>query len=101
MQSRKFWVGILAVTLAALGAAPVAAAPLLGAKGAGRLEAEKWMLDDAEVVVIVNVKAMLGSDVMKKGGTQQLKGLLKTQEDAQKLLEACGLDPFKDVDGLL
>jgi hypothetical protein len=101
MQSRKFWVGTLAVTLAAVCAAPVAAAPLLGAKGAGRLEAEKWMLDDAEVVVILNVKEMLGSDVMKKGGTQQLKGLLKTQEDAQKLLEACGLDPFRDVDGIL
>jgi len=101
MQSRKFWVSAVAVALLAVWAAPAPAAQLLAAKGAGRAEAEKWMLDDAEVVFIVNVKQMLASDLMKQGGTQHLQGLLKSQAQASKALESIGLDPFKDVDGLL
>jgi hypothetical protein len=116
MDTRKFWMGAVALAVAAVCAAPVAAAPVLGTKGAGRAEAEKWMVDDAEVVMILNLKEMLGSAVMKKGGIKLFKEMLDgtritgprlwnprrwSSKEAQEALDAIGLDPLKDLDGVL
>jgi len=91
------WLALLALALTC-SAAP--AAPLLGTKGAGD-DADKWMIDDADFVFVLNMKQMAGSDIMKKSGIEAARGLIKSNEQAKAILEATGLDPFKDVDSML
>jgi hypothetical protein len=97
---RKLLLAALALTLAAC-AAPVGAAPVSPEPPGGKLEADKWLVNDAELVVIVNVRQMLGSALMKKGGTDGLKGLLAKNEQARAVLEATGIDPLKDIDAIV
>lgn len=52
---------------------------------------------DADTVISVNVKQVLGSEIVKQYALGQIKDFLKGQ-DAQKLLTDLGLDPLKDVD---
>jgi hypothetical protein len=89
----------LALALVLAWAAPADAAPLLGTKGAGD-DADKWLLSDAEVVMTINFKQMTGSAIMK-ANLPMLKELIKNHEQVKTLLEATGLDPFKDVDSIL
>jgi len=81
-------------------ASAVWAAPLLGTKGAGD-DADRWLLDDAEIVLSVNLKQLVGSDLMKKGGAAGVKDLIKGNEQVKVVLEAAGIDPLKDVDSIL
>ncbi|MBX9581197.1 MAG: hypothetical protein K2X87_12880, partial [Gemmataceae bacterium] len=48
-------------------------------------------------VISVNVKQVLGSEIVKQYALGQIKDFLKGQ-DAQKFLTELGLDPLKDVD---
>jgi len=85
----------LAVTLGSLAlAAPAPDAP-------GGAEPEKWMVNDAEMVVSINIKQMVGSALMKKGGTDALKALINNNEQVKGVLDATGLDPLKDVHSIL
>jgi hypothetical protein len=52
---------------------------------------------DADTVISVNVKQVLGSEIVKQYALGQLKDFLKGQ-DAQKFLTDLGLDPLKDID---
>jgi hypothetical protein len=96
---RKTWMAVLALTLAAVWTASASAAPLLGVKGAGD-DADKWLLNDPEVVMTINVKQLLGSEIMK-ANMPALKGMLEHDEKAKAVLQATGLDPFKDLDSIL
>jgi len=100
MTRAKTWLALLALAVALVCVAPAGAAPLLGTKGAGD-DADKWMVDDADFVFVLNLKQMLGSDIMKKHGTEAAKTLIKSNEQVKTILEAAGLDPFKDVDSML
>src|SRR5438046_2935281 len=82
-------------------ASAVWADPLLGTKGAGD-DADRWLLDDAELVLSINLKQLIDSDIMKKqGGAAGVRDLLKSSEGVRLTLEAAGIDPLKDVDSIL
>jgi hypothetical protein len=98
MLSRKVWpkavFGLsLAVVCLAL-AAPAGAAP-------EKLNLEKWLAPDADVVMAINVRQMLDSPAVKNGGLPALKDALKQNEEATTLLKEVGVDPFKDIDSVL
>jgi hypothetical protein len=92
------WFALVALALA--WTAPAGAAPLLAMKDVGD-DADKWVVDDADFVLVFNMKQLAGSELMKKGGIESINGLVKTNEQAQALIEATGLDPFKDIDSIL
>jgi len=77
------------------------AAPPAGLKGAGS-DADKWVMDNADFVVVLNVKQLAASDVMDKaGGADAVKALVKAEPRASAVFEASGVDPLKDVDSVL
>jgi len=61
------------------------------------VEPDRLLPADADMVVQVNVKQILGSDIIKKYALEQIKQALDGQ-DIKKLLTEMGLDPFKDID---
>jgi hypothetical protein len=69
----------------------------LGAPTARAAEPDKLLPAEADTVVHVNVKQILGTDIIKKYALEQIKQLLDGQ-DAKKLLTEIGLDPLKDID---
>jgi len=60
-------------------------------------DGEKWLANDSEIVVSVNVKQMLNSAAVKKEGLEPLKGLIAGNEHLKAVLDAIGLDPLKDL----
>jgi hypothetical protein len=57
---------------------------------------------DTELIISVNFKQMLASKLAKdnKEGLDLLKGMIKQDENVQKLLQELGFDPFRDLDGI-
>lgn len=88
--SAKTWLPVLGVGLAAL--------YLAGAARAA--DADKLTPSDAELVVSVNVRQLLDSELFKKYGKNEAVKSLK-DDKTQKLLSAVGLDPLKDVENVL
>ncbi len=94
--SRLGLAAVLAATLtvpAAHAAQPDKAQPAK-AKAA---EPDKLLPADADTIVYVNFKQIVGADVIKKYALDQIKQALSGQ-DAKKLLEEMGLDPMKDIE---
>jgi hypothetical protein len=98
LQARKTWMAAV-VALAALAAGPASAAPLLGIKGGGE-DADKWLVNDPEVVLTINVKQMTTSKLLQ-ANLPTMKDMIKSNEEAKQFFEATGLDPFKDVENIL
>ncbi len=67
------------------------------APSARAAEPDKMLPADADSVVVVNVKQILGSEIIKKYALEQIKQLLDGA-DAKQLLTDLGIDPLKDVD---
>jgi len=95
---RKTWLALVALALA--WTAPVGAASLSGLRAAGN-DADKWILNDADFVLVVNVKQLAAAELMKKGGTDLLEAAIKSQPQARAIIDATGLQPFKDIDSIL
>jgi hypothetical protein len=87
VASRKVWLPALVFALAA-------------ALPAGAADPDKLLPGDTAVVAHVNVRQALDSKLFQKHGQAPLKDLLKQSAEAQKVLEAIGLDPFKDISGI-
>src|SRR5262245_15531366 len=88
------------VALFGLASATFAAVPA-GLKGAGA-DADKWVMDNADFVLTINVKQLAGSAVMTKdGGKDFLKELVKAEPKAEAALEAMGVNPLTDIDSIL
>jgi hypothetical protein len=79
---------LAAVLLAAFSAAPARTA-----------EVDPLLPKDAEQVVQVNVKQVVGSDIFKKYALGRIQKGLQSDE-AKKQLELFGIDPLKDVEKL-
>lgn len=62
-------------------------------------EVERLMPAETEQYIQVNLKQIIESDLFKKYALANLKQALQGNE-AQKTLEALGLDPLKDVDSI-
>src|SRR5262249_47295568 len=86
MSRCRLWGAALAV--AAL-AAPARAADL-----------DPYLPADTEVVVTVNVRQLLGSELLKKLGLDKAKEALKDLDQVKTVLDELGFDPFKDLDRL-
>jgi len=99
LSARKTWMAIVVLTLLAVWTAPAGAAPLLGIKGGGD-DADKWLLDDLEGVITINVKQMMDSPIVKNN-LHLVKDQIKNHEEVKALLDSTGLDPFKDVDSII
>jgi hypothetical protein len=77
-----------------LGAALLAGLCVSNARAA---EPDKLLPADTDMVILVNVKQILESEIVKKYALEQLKQALEGQ-DAKKLLTDIGLDPLKDIE---
>jgi hypothetical protein len=72
----------------------------LSSSTARAAEPEKLLPASTELVLQVNVRQILDSDITKKYALEQLKQLLDGN-DAKKILTELGLDPLKDIDQLV
>src|SRR5262245_16534500 len=88
----------LAVMLALTVSTMAAAVPLPKVGGG---DADKWLIDDAEVILVLNAKQMMGSKLMKDGGAAAVKDLVKQVDQVKDIVEATGLDVTKDIDALV
>src|SRR5436190_21657490 len=95
---RKTWLALAVLALAWTAQAGAASLPGLRAAGA---DADKWIEDDADFVLVINMKQLAGAELMKKGGIETLNGVLKSYPQAQAIVDATGLDAFRDLDSIL
>src|ERR1700751_1820932 len=86
-SSRQTWLKALAVTLAAV----VVASPVRA------VEVDAMTPAQTEFVMSVNLKQIMDSGLYKKYAAEFLKLALQSPE-AQKLVEATGIDPLRDLD---
>lgn len=63
-------------------------------------EPDKLLPAEAELVVQINYKQILESELIKKYALEQMKQALQNQ-NAKKILDELGLDPFRDIHRLL
>jgi hypothetical protein len=60
-------------------------------------DVDKYLPGDAEFVAQINFKQILDSPVVKKHALDKLKEKLKQHDEAVKILDSLGFDPFKDL----
>lgn len=65
---------------------------------ASAAEVNKYLPDDSGAVITVNVRQVLDSALVKQYALDLIKGGLTSQPEVQKVLDALGVDPFKDLD---
>lgn len=91
LRNHRVWLAGLALAVAAF-AAQSRAADL------------KYLPDDTEIILNLNVKQILNSELVKgqKAILDQIKDQMKanTPEEAKKYLEAIGFDLFRDLDSI-
>lgn len=90
---------LAALTLGLVAAGAASAAPIIGARpDAG---SQNWLIDDAEIVMIFNAKALFKAELLTKGLVADAfkKGMEedKTKENIKKM----GFDPTKDLDSVV
>jgi hypothetical protein len=84
---RRIGMGILALTLIALGS-------LVPARAA---EVSPYLPNDSQIVWSMNVKQILDSELVKKYAMEHIKNALKENGEVQRIMEQLGFDPLKDV----
>src|SRR5262245_41105610 len=77
--------------------AALALALLLTAGPARAADADRLLPDDTEVVLGVNVRQVLDAPLVKTHALELLRNYVRSSADAQKVLDALGFDPFKDL----
>lgn len=85
----KTWLSALAL------AALIAAVPLWAA------EPDAYLPANAELVMVVNVRQLLDSEVVKKYGLEEMKKALAKEEKAQAFQKATGVDVLTDIDSIM
>jgi hypothetical protein len=90
----------LAALALALVMTQLTAAPIPGVKAGGD-DGDKWLLDDAEVIMVWNFKQLFDSKLMKGGYTEKLREAIKNNEKAKEAMEKLGMDVTKDVDSVI
>jgi hypothetical protein len=60
-------------------------------------EMDKLLPDYSELVAVINVKQIVESPLVQKHALEQVKGLLKSNEEAIKILDSLGFDPLRDL----
>jgi hypothetical protein len=88
IRSRTTWLGGL--LLLAFAAGPGRAADL-----------DKYVPEDTEFLMTVNVRQLLDSAVVKKYGLEPAKEALKSADEVADVLKTLDFDPFKDLDQVI
>jgi hypothetical protein len=78
---------------------PAPAAPVIKSDGPA-LKIDKYLLDDAHGVLVVDIKQILASPAYKKHFDKQLADLVALPQ-AQEYLKDIGFDPLKDVERMV
>jgi hypothetical protein len=86
-QHRRFWLGALALTLAAS----------LAPASARAAETDKLLPNDTEIYLNVNIRQILDSELVKKHGLAPLKAVMQREPNVQNVLTTLGFDPLKDL----
>jgi hypothetical protein len=73
----------------------------LFAASAPAAEADKYLLDDTDAVIGLDVKLLLQSPLVKKNYLPLAQKQLQNNADVQKNLKEIGLDPLRDIDRIL
>ncbi len=89
--------GLALLTLAML---TLSARPAPVGKGRASLRVDKYLLDDTDGVLVINVRQLLYSPAYKKGLDKEIGALLGKAE-VKKVLEGTGFDPLKDVERVI
>ncbi len=63
-------------------------------------EPDRYLPDDSEIVLHVNVTQLLGAPIVQKHCLALLKGYFNGKAEVQTTLDALGFDPFRDVTSL-
>jgi hypothetical protein len=79
----------------------LAAIVVLLAAPAPAAEVDKYLLNDTDGVVSINVRQLVDAPLFKKHYQENLKKLLGSSKDVQQALSDLGLDPFKNIDRIL
>ena len=82
---RGLWLGLVAM------ACLVATTPVCAG------DVDKYLPDDTDVVIGVNLKQILDSGLFKKHGQDKFKELIKSNAEVGKVIESLGFDPLKDL----
>jgi hypothetical protein len=79
-----------------------AAVALAGSAGQARAgEVDRYLPADSQIVINVNVRQLLDSELVKKHALDALRDALKSAEAAEEVLKDLGFDPFRDLDRLI
>jgi len=97
LPARKTWLALLAVAFVSTAAFadPVPEPRVVST------DDTKWLVSDAEVILKLNVKQLMASDLMKKAGTDAIKQAIGSNEQAKAVIDATGLDVTKDITGIV
>src|SRR5262245_50998705 len=60
-------------------------------------EVDKYLPNDTQGVLSVNVRQLLDSSLIKKHGLEQIRAGLENNQKAQDLLKSLDFDPLKDI----
>jgi len=74
---------------------------LLLAGPARAADLDKLLPDDTEAVITINVKQILDSALVKKLPLDLVKDAIKNSNEATKVLDDLGFDPFKDLESIV
>jgi len=98
LSQRKVWTTLALLALVVVTAAQADPAPEPRGVTA---DDSKWLLPDAEYFLKFNVRQMMESELMTKGGIAALKEAIKNNEKLKAVLDATDLDITKDLDSIM
>ena len=94
MFSSPRLLGQTALALAVL-ALPLLAAPV--PRTTPSLQIDKYLLDDTDVVLVINIKSVLSRPRTRRAFSKQLTDLV-ARDEVRKYLKDIGFDPLKDIE---
>src|SRR6516162_8339285 len=62
---------------------------------------DPYLPEDSEVVINLNVRQIVDSDLFKKNALEAAQEALRGNDQVQDILKELGFDPFKDLDRVL
>jgi len=90
---------LVAGLVLALLAGVASAAPIIGAKADEG--SDKWLIDDAEVVMVLNAKTAFKSELLTKGVVADAMKKAMEDDRFKDGIKKMGLDPTKDLDSVI
>src|SRR5206468_3816222 len=63
-------------------------------------DVDKYLPNDTEILVTINLRQILDSALVKKYAVEHLKTAIKSSAETEQVLTAIGLDPMTDVQSI-